>query len=189
MVAQGYGAIVTVSSSSALTGGTSGAHYAAAKGGVLSFRRALARELAPHGVRVNTVIPAKVETDMLRPALQADTQALAASIPLGRWGQPTEMAEVDRRTVDDLGVALPQLMELAGRALGRLAQVRFLADVCDAPPRADCCWERVTRSVRRLTWGSQRCSPHWYRSRRCGRRGRPPGGAHAPRRRSPAPAP
>lgn len=45
-----------------------------------------------------------------------------------------EMAEVDRRTVDDLGVALPQMMELAGRALGRLAQVRFLADVCDAPP-------------------------------------------------------
>ncbi len=94
MVAQAAGAIVTVSSSSALTGGTSGAHYAAAKGGVLSFSRALARELAPHGVRVNTVIPAKVETDMLRPALQADAQALAASIPLGRWGQPTEVAEV-----------------------------------------------------------------------------------------------
>lgn len=94
MVAQGSGAIVTVSSSSALTGGTSGAHYAAAKGGVLSFSRALARELAPHGVRVNTVIPAKIETDMLRPALQADAQAVAASIPLGRWGQPSEVADV-----------------------------------------------------------------------------------------------
>lgn len=94
MVAQGSGAIVTVSSSSALTGGTSGAHYAAAKGGVLSFSRALAREMAPHGVRVNTVIPAKVETDMLRPALQADAQAVASSIPLGRWGQPAEVAEV-----------------------------------------------------------------------------------------------
>ena len=94
MVGQGSGAIVTVSSSSALTGGTSGAHYAAAKGGVLSFSKALARELAPHGVRVNSVIPAKVETDMLQPALQADAQAVAASIPLGRWGQPVEVAEV-----------------------------------------------------------------------------------------------
>ena len=94
MVAQAAGAIVTVSSSSALTGGTSGAHYAAAKGGVLAFSAALARELAPRGVRVNTVIPAKIETDMLRPALRADAQAVAAAIPLGRWGQPEEVAGV-----------------------------------------------------------------------------------------------
>jgi NAD(P)-dependent dehydrogenase (short-subunit alcohol dehydrogenase family) len=94
MVAQGQGAIVTVSSSAALTGGTSGAHYAAAKGGVLSFSRSLARELAPRGVRVNVVIPAKVDTDMLRPALDADAQGVAASIPLRRWGRPEEVAEV-----------------------------------------------------------------------------------------------
>lgn len=95
MIGQGRGAIVTVSSSSALTGGTSGAHYAAAKGGVLSFSAALAKELAPAGVRVNTVIPAKVETDMLRDALdggQAD--ALRRAIPLGRWGHPHEIAAV-----------------------------------------------------------------------------------------------
>ena len=90
----GSGAIVTVSSSSALTGGTSGAHYAAAKGGVLSFSKALARELASSGVRVNTVIPAKIETDMLRPALEIDARAVARSIPLGRWGRPEEVAEV-----------------------------------------------------------------------------------------------
>lgn len=94
MVRAGSGSIVTVASSSALTGGTSGAHYAAAKGGVLAFTKALARELAPHGVRVNTVIPAKIETDMLRPALEADARAVAASIPLGRWGRPDEVAEV-----------------------------------------------------------------------------------------------
>ncbi len=94
MVRAGSGSIVTVSSSSALTGGTSGAHYAAAKGGVLALTKALARELAPHGVRVNTVIPAKIETDMLRPALEVDARAVAASIPLGRWGRPDEVAEV-----------------------------------------------------------------------------------------------
>jgi 3-oxoacyl-[acyl-carrier protein] reductase len=94
MLAQGSGAIVTMSSSSALTGGTSGAHYAAAKGGVLAFTRALARELAPGGVRVNAVIPAKVETDMLQPALVAGPEAVRRSVPLGRWGQPEEVAEV-----------------------------------------------------------------------------------------------
>jgi 2-hydroxycyclohexanecarboxyl-CoA dehydrogenase len=95
MIDAGRGAIVTVSSSAALSGGTSGAHYAAAKGGVLSFTKALARELADRRVRVNCVIPAKIETDMLRPALAAgEAEALARSIPLGRWGQPEEVAAV-----------------------------------------------------------------------------------------------
>jgi len=94
MLAQGSGAIVTFTSSSARSGGTSGAHYAAAKGGVWSFTRALARELAPGGVRVNTVMPGKIETDMLRPALATDADAVAGAIPLGRWGQPAEVAEV-----------------------------------------------------------------------------------------------
>ena len=95
MVRRGSGAIVTMSSSSALDGGTSGAHYAAAKGGVLSFSKALASELAPRGVRVNSVIPAKIETDMLRPALAAGASAeLRRTIPLGRWGQPEEVAAV-----------------------------------------------------------------------------------------------
>ena len=93
MIAQGRGAIVTLASTSALTGGTSGAHYAAAKGGVLAFSKALAKELAPHGVRVDTVIPSKVETDMLWGALDAgQAEALRRAIPLGRWGQPHEVA-------------------------------------------------------------------------------------------------
>lgn len=113
MIAQGKGAIVTVSSTSALTGGTSGAHYAAAKGGVLSFSKALAKELAPKGVRVNTVIPSKVETDMLRPALEAgQADELRRAIPLGRWGQSEEVAEVVAFLASDaaayvVGAAVP----------------------------------------------------------------------------------
>lgn len=113
MIEQGRGAIVTVSSTSALTGGTSGAHYAAAKGGVLSFSKALAKELAPAGVRVNTVIPSKVETDMLQSTLDAgQADALRRAIPLGRWGQPEEVASVIAFLASDaaayvVGAALP----------------------------------------------------------------------------------
>lgn len=78
--------IVNVSSTAALTGGTSGAHYAAAKGGVLSLTLALARELAPLGIRVNAVIPGKVLTGMLTPG---DERV----VPLGRAGKPEEVAE------------------------------------------------------------------------------------------------
>lgn len=113
MIRQGRGAIVTVSSTSALTGGTSGAHYAAAKGGVLSFSKALAKELAPKGVRVNTVIPSKVETDMLKGALEAgQAERLRRAIPLGRWGQADEVADAIVFLASDaaayvVGAALP----------------------------------------------------------------------------------
>ncbi|MBS3934024.1 MAG: SDR family oxidoreductase [Truepera sp.] len=92
MIAAKRGAIINIGSSAA-RGGTSGAHYAAAKGGVLSLTKALAKELAPFGVRVNAVIPAKIETDMLRPTL-SEAESVRRAIPLGRWGQPAEVAEV-----------------------------------------------------------------------------------------------
>jgi NAD(P)-dependent dehydrogenase (short-subunit alcohol dehydrogenase family) len=94
MLAQGSGSIVNVGSTSGLTGGTSGAHYAAAKGGVIAFTRSIGRELAGRGIRVNAVVPSKIETRMLQFASDEQRQALIRKIPLGRTGKPEEIAEV-----------------------------------------------------------------------------------------------
>lgn len=94
MLARGSGCIVNVASTSGLTGGTSGAHYAAAKGGIVAFTRSLGRELAGRGIRVNAVAPSKIDTDMLQAGSPAERQTLAQKIPLGRIGKAEEIAEV-----------------------------------------------------------------------------------------------
>ena len=94
MVRQGEGAMVNIGSIAGHTGGGGGtAPYAAAKAAVHTFTRALARELAPHGVRVNAVAPGLTDTPML--AGRVDAQAVdkfSAMTPLGRLGLPGEMA-------------------------------------------------------------------------------------------------
>jgi 3-oxoacyl-[acyl-carrier protein] reductase len=74
------------------------AHYAASKAGMLAFTAKAARELAPHGIAVNAVLPSVIETEML-PALARDeaTRArLRAQFPIGRFGEPEEVAAVVR---------------------------------------------------------------------------------------------
>ncbi|MEW6047746.1 MAG: SDR family NAD(P)-dependent oxidoreductase [Bacillota bacterium] len=88
-------AIVNVSSTSAITGGTSGVHYAAAKAGIVGFTRALARELGPRGIRVNAVIPGKVATAMLEAGgapVCGGAGDVARVVPMGRAGRPEEVA-------------------------------------------------------------------------------------------------
>ena len=66
MLAAGWGRIVTISSSSAQSGAARMAHYVASKGGVIGLTKALAIELAPRGITVNTIPPAMVDTPMAR---------------------------------------------------------------------------------------------------------------------------
>jgi 3-oxoacyl-[acyl-carrier protein] reductase len=89
------GRIVNVSSQAAFRGSTTGhAPYDASKGGMVSFTVALARELAPRGIAVNAVAPGMMRTEMTARTLDAHQEKYLARIPLGRIGQPDEIANV-----------------------------------------------------------------------------------------------
>jgi 2-hydroxycyclohexanecarboxyl-CoA dehydrogenase len=91
MLAAGWGRIVNISSSSAQTGAARMAHYAASKGGVIGFTRALAMELAARGITVNNIPPGFIDTPMLRSS-PLDIEAAAAVAPMKRAGKPEDIA-------------------------------------------------------------------------------------------------
>lgn len=92
MLRSGGGAIVNLASGRALAGAARGSHYAASKGGILSLTRSLALEWAPT-IRVNTVIPGLTDTDQPRVDMSdAQIEAAGRSLPLGRVGQPEDIA-------------------------------------------------------------------------------------------------
>jgi acetoacetyl-CoA reductase len=89
---RGWGRIVNISSINGQQGQFGQANYAAAKAGLIGFTKALALEGASHGVTVNAVAPGYVDTDMVRAVAPAVLAGLVAKIPVGRLGQPDEIA-------------------------------------------------------------------------------------------------
>ena len=92
MMKQRYGRIVNITSVVGASGNAGQANYAAAKAGVAGMTRSLARELGSRGITVNCVAPGFIETDMTHALSQAQSDALKAQIPLGRLGQPGDIA-------------------------------------------------------------------------------------------------
>jgi 3-oxoacyl-[acyl-carrier protein] reductase len=86
------GAIINLSSVAALMGLEAAPHYAAAKGGILAFTRAVARDVASRGIRVNAICPGYVDTPMTEPMSPLIRAAVIARTPLGRTGDPREVA-------------------------------------------------------------------------------------------------
>lgn len=93
MLEAGRGTIITISSELALGGGAQDAHYAAAKGAIIGFTKSLAAEVAPRGVRVNSVAPGPTDTPLLSPGSPWRDPAFLGTLPLGRLVSPDEIAE------------------------------------------------------------------------------------------------
>ena len=91
---QGYGRIVNIASIAGKEGNANGAAYAAAKGGVIAFSKSVAKELVGSGVLVNCVAPAMAQTDLLNEMSPEFIAAMKAKIPMGRFLQVEEVAEM-----------------------------------------------------------------------------------------------
>jgi 3-oxoacyl-[acyl-carrier protein] reductase len=91
---QGSGAIVNISSISGKVGFFGQANYSAAKAGIVALSKVAAKELARHGVRVNAVQPGLIRTDMTTAMPQEIWDQKLAEVPLGRAGDPDEVAKV-----------------------------------------------------------------------------------------------
>jgi NAD(P)-dependent dehydrogenase (short-subunit alcohol dehydrogenase family) len=96
MRAKGWGRIVNLSSTAGKNVSTmGGAHYTAAKAGVLGLTRHVANEVARDGITVNAVCPGLIDTDMTRTTITTDqADAYAASFPISRLGLPREVADL-----------------------------------------------------------------------------------------------
>lgn len=96
MLKAGWGRIVNFSSTAGKNVSTvGGAHYTAAKAGILGFTRHLAKEVAPFGVTVNAVCPGLIDTEMVRATVSSQkAQEYAESFPISRLGEPEEVAEL-----------------------------------------------------------------------------------------------
>jgi 3-oxoacyl-[acyl-carrier protein] reductase len=68
-------------------------HYSAAKGGILAFTRAVAREVASRGIRVNAICPGYIDTPMTAGLSDLGRKVIVGRTPMGRVGEPREIAE------------------------------------------------------------------------------------------------
>jgi NAD(P)-dependent dehydrogenase (short-subunit alcohol dehydrogenase family) len=95
MLAAGWGRVVNIGSVAGLNGGGPGlSHYAAAKGGIIAFTKAVAHELGPSGITVNCIAPGLIDTPMVRGAMvspELRTRAIEGA-PVRRIGAPEDIA-------------------------------------------------------------------------------------------------
>ena len=92
MMKKRWGRIVNIASDAGLMGDLRRTNYAAAKGGLIAFTKALAREVVSQGIVVNAVAPGVIETDLIADMTDKQREQMYQFIPAGRFGQPEEVA-------------------------------------------------------------------------------------------------
>jgi 2-dehydro-3-deoxy-L-rhamnonate dehydrogenase (NAD+) len=101
MIERGYGRIVNIASIAGTEGNPNAVPYSAAKAGVIGLTKAIAKEVATTGVIVNAVTPAVIETDILKQLTDEHVAYMTSRIPMGRVGQPEEVAALVRFLCSD----------------------------------------------------------------------------------------
>jgi NAD(P)-dependent dehydrogenase (short-subunit alcohol dehydrogenase family) len=101
MLSRGSGIVVNVASQLGQIGGIELCHYSAAKAGIIGLTKSLAREVSAEGVRVNAVAPGPINTELILGLSDEWQRAKAAELPLGRFGEPAEVAETVAFLVSD----------------------------------------------------------------------------------------
>ncbi|KIQ94845.1 3-oxoacyl-[acyl-carrier-protein] reductase FabG [Anoxybacillus thermarum] len=101
MIQQRRGQIVVISSIWGLTGASCEVLYSMVKGAQNTFVKALAKEVAPSGIRVNAIAPGAIDTPMLHEFTEEEMEALIDDIPLGRVGKPEDVAKAVSFLISD----------------------------------------------------------------------------------------
>lgn len=94
MLKQKFGKIINIASVVGITGNIGQANYAASKAGVIGFTKSIARELASRSITVNAIAPGFIQTKMTDAISEEAKQASLSNIPLGKFGQPEDIANV-----------------------------------------------------------------------------------------------
>lgn len=93
MLSTGHGVVVNIASQLGQIGGVELTHYSSANAGIIGLTKALAREVSAEGVRVNAVAPGPINTELVLGLSEEWRREKAAELPLGRFGEPREVAE------------------------------------------------------------------------------------------------
>lgn len=101
MLQQKQGCIINISSIWGVTGGACEVHYSTVKAGVDGMTKALAKELAPSGIRVNSIAPGAIDTDMNKNVTKEEWEMLKQEIPMQKIGKPEHIAKCVKWLIED----------------------------------------------------------------------------------------
>jgi 3-oxoacyl-[acyl-carrier protein] reductase len=118
MMRRRAGSIVNISSIVGLHGNPGQTNYSASKAGIIGFTKALARELGPRGVRANVVAPGYITTALTDVLPEAARDAMLANTPLGRLGDPEDVAVAVRFLCSDAAAFITGEVLLVDGGLG-----------------------------------------------------------------------